>query len=110
MRLLAVLQVVGASCFIISAIMFMLEEQTAWYLPAPLRIGWQVGFWNLLGAIGFWLSGLFGFWAVPAHRLQLWGTAMSTFWGSYAFLIGSYLQLLEAVNKHPDSIKWVARG
>jgi hypothetical protein len=32
--------------------------------------------------------------------VQLGGTNASTFWGSYCFLIGSYLQLLEAVNKH----------
>lgn len=28
----------------------------------------------------------------------------STIWGSYAFLVGSYLQLLEAMNKHVDSL------
>jgi hypothetical protein len=31
---------------------------------------------------------------------------LSTFLGSYAFLIGSYLQLLEAVNKHPQSLSY----
>lgn len=100
------LQVVGASFFIISAFMFMLEEQPRWYLPQPQRIGWHVGFWNLIGAIGFLLSGVFGMLAVPQGTYQVGGTAASTFWGSYAFLIGSYLQLLEVLNKHPDDIKW----
>jgi hypothetical protein len=60
--------------------------------------------------VGFWLSGLFGFWQ-PAGRYQVGGTAASTFWGSYAFLVGSYLQLLEAVNKHQESLSpsaWLA--
>ncbi|WIA14389.1 hypothetical protein OEZ85_002917 [Tetradesmus obliquus] len=97
-------QVVGASFFIASSLLFMLEVQAAWWRPKPLLIGWHVGFWNLVGSVGFWLSGLFGFWAVPSGRYQLGGTILSTFWGSYAFLIGSYVQLLEAVNKHPQSL------
>lgn len=101
------LQMVGASFFIISAWAFMVEEQPAWYLPQPQRIGWHVGFWNMVGSIGFFLSGAFGLFAVPQERLQIGGMAASTFWGSYAFLIGSYLQLLEAVNKHPDSLQWL---
>jgi hypothetical protein len=99
-------QVVGASFFIASSLLFMLEVQPAWWRPKPLLIGWHVGFWNLIGSIGFWLSGFFGFWAVPAGKYQLGGTVLSTFWGSYAFLIGSYLQLLEAVNKHPHSLSY----
>lgn len=101
------LQMAGASFFIISALAFMIEEQHRWYVPAPLKIGWHVGFWNLIGAIGFFLSGAFGLYAVPQERYQIGGMAGSTFWGSYAFLIGSYLQLLEAVNKHPDSLQWL---
>lgn len=98
------LQVAGASFFVISSLILMLEEQPSWYWPTPARIGWQVGFWNLVGGVGFLLSGAFGFCAVPADVLQLGGTVLSTFWGSYAFLIGSYLQLIEAVNKHPESL------
>jgi hypothetical protein len=136
---------VGATFFIASSLLFMLEEQPAWWRPKPGRIGWHVGFWNLVGSgapwlgprelfpatrgpkhgsthpsprpkpnrpctptptppptpdppVGFWLCGFFGFWE-PNRTLQTGGTAASTFWGSYAFLIGSYLQLLEAVNK-----------
>lgn len=99
-------QCVGASFFIVSAWLFMLEEQPAWWRPQPQRAGWHVGAWNLVGSVGFWLSGFFGFWAVPAGIMQVGGTAGSTFWGSYAFLIGSYIQLLEVLNKHPERIKW----
>lgn len=101
------LQMVGATFFIVSAWAFMVEEQPAWYLPQPQRIGWHVGFWNMVGSVGFFLSGAFGLFAVPQERFQISGMAGSTFWGSYAFLIGSYLQLLEAVNKHPDSLQWL---
>lgn len=29
---------------------------------------------------------------------QKWGTALSTFWGAWAFLLGSYIQLVETLN------------
>ena len=31
----------------------MLETQKKWYLPAPKVLGWHIGLWNLIGAIGF---------------------------------------------------------
>lgn len=92
--------VVGATFFIASSLLFMFELQPAWWPPKPLLIGWHAGFWNMIGAVGFWLSGFFGLWAVPAAKYQLGGTVLSTVCGSYAFLIGSYLQLLEAVNRN----------
>jgi uncharacterized membrane protein YoaT (DUF817 family) len=58
----------------------------------------QVGFWNFVGGVGFWLSGFFGFYQYPAQIYQVWGTALSTFWGAWAFLIGSYIQLVETLN------------
>ncbi|KAK9831898.1 hypothetical protein WJX81_006834 [Elliptochloris bilobata] len=97
-------QVVGAMGFIIASGMLMLETQKRWWEPKPLDIGWHVAFWNLVGAIGFWLSAFFGYFG---EEYQHWGTAFSTFWGAWAFLIGSYLQLLEALNKHPMSLREV---
>lgn len=93
------LQVIGATFFILSSLLFMMEVQKAWYRPALLSVGWHVGWWNLVGSVGFWLSGFFGLWAVPSGKYQVGGTVVSTLWGSWAFLLGSYLQLLEAVNK-----------
>lgn len=49
-------------------------------------------------------AGFFGLYAYPTGTFQVGGTAASTFWGSYCFLIGSYLQLLEAINKHQDGL------
>ena len=31
----------------------MLETQRKWYVPAFGVLGWHIGFWNLVGAIGF---------------------------------------------------------
>lgn len=93
-------QILGAPAFVISGFMFMLE---VWDRPLPLfSLGWHVGLWNMLGGWGFFWSGVFGIWAeIPDGTLyQHWGTAFSTFIGSWFFLLGSYLQLLETANKH----------
>lgn len=42
-------QVIGGSGFIVSGILFMVETQQKWYLPAPKVLGWHIGVWNLLG-------------------------------------------------------------
>lgn len=52
-------QVVGGSGFIISGLLFMLETQKRWYLPAWGTLGWHIGFWNFIGAMGFTVSLLF---------------------------------------------------
>ena len=41
----------------------------------------QVGFWNLIGALGFELSPIFGYWAFPSGKYQRFGTSLSTYWG-----------------------------
>jgi hypothetical protein len=45
-------QVVGGSGFIVSGILFMLETQERWYLPALDVLGWHIGFWNTIGGLG----------------------------------------------------------
>jgi len=93
-------QVLGGSCFVIGPIMLMLEEQTAWYKPALHKLGWHSAFWNMVGGLGFTLCGAFGF---STNSGVLYQSACSTFWGSFAFLIGSYQQWWEAMN--PDLVK-----
>ncbi|TFK47152.1 hypothetical protein OE88DRAFT_820311 [Heliocybe sulcata] len=88
-------QVVGGSGFIISSALYMLETQTKWYCPAVTDLGWQIGFWNFIGAIGFTLCGAFGY---SSRHWAQYQSALSTFWGSWAFLIGSVMQWYEAVN------------
>lgn len=57
--------------------------------------------WNLIGALGFTLCGIFGYSRfVPADGSSNWATyqsTCSTFWGGWAFLIGSVVQWWEAV-------------
>lgn len=59
----------------------MLETQRKWYLPAPAVLGWHIGLWNLVGALGFTLCGALGF---AACDMAL---AWATFIGSWAFLV-----------------------
>ena len=50
-----VAQVLGSCCFITAAVLFMLETQLSWWRIRPLDLGWNVGFWNFVGGMGFWL-------------------------------------------------------
>ena len=92
-------QIVGGSGFIISGTLFMLETQDFWYKPAFLVLGWHIGFWNLIGAIGFTLCGALG----PAYGNSgaEYQASLATFWGSWAFLIGSIIQWYESLDKYP---------
>ncbi|KZF19792.1 hypothetical protein L228DRAFT_224456 [Xylona heveae TC161] len=91
-------QVVGGTGFIISGTLFMLETQPKWYIPAPRVLGWHIGFWNLIGAIGFTLCGAFGYSSNSGIQYQ---ASCSTFWGGWAFLIGSAIQWYESLDKNP---------
>ncbi|CAK7216071.1 hypothetical protein SCUCBS95973_002680 [Sporothrix curviconia] len=97
-------QVIGGWGFIISSAMFMLETQRKWYLPAPQLLGWHIGLWNLIGAIGFTLCGALGFGAATNSAVS-YASCMSTFVGSWAFLIGSIIQWYESLDKHPIQIQ-----
>ncbi|KAJ7054497.1 hypothetical protein C8F01DRAFT_1163582 [Mycena amicta] len=90
-------QVVGGSGFIIASAMMMIETQRRWYVPAPLSLGWHVGFWNLVGGVGFTLCGGFGY-ALNQSNGIAYQSSCSTFWGGWAFLIGSIIQWYECVN------------
>lgn len=63
----------------------MLEVQTKWYLPAPHLLGWHIGLWNLIGAIGFTLCGALGF-GGESDAIE-YALTLSTFIGSWAFLV-----------------------
>jgi hypothetical protein len=80
-------QVIGGSGFIISSFLFMVEVQDKWYIPAPTLLGWHVGFWNLIGGIGFTLCGALGF-AIDQPGME-YASTLATFVGSWAFLVRS---------------------
>jgi hypothetical protein len=78
--------------------MFMFETQPAWYHIRPFdSLGWHVGFWNVIGALGFMLCGVFGI--AEAQPWAEYQSGCATFWGSWAFLIGSICQWIECLNR-----------
>ncbi|KAF1987223.1 integral membrane protein [Aulographum hederae CBS 113979] len=94
-------QVIGGTGFIVSGTLFMAETQTAWYKPALGTLGWHIGFWNTIGGIGFTLTPAFGYDPSSWSQFQ---ASCSTFWGSFAFLIGSVIQLYESLEKNPVAV------
>jgi len=66
-------------------------------------MGWHVGFWNILGSVGFTLSAIFGLVYSPDQEGdRRWGVQLSTYLGTWSFLIGSYVQFVEASNMHDE--------
>ncbi|WVQ72230.1 hypothetical protein IAR50_001779 [Cryptococcus sp. DSM 104548] len=92
-------QVIGGTGFIVSSLILMLETQSRPYLPNLTDIGWWIGFWNLVGAFGFMLCGALGY---SDKSGVVYESDLATFWGSWAFLIGSVVQLWEAVWREPE--------
>ena len=94
-------QVLGGSGFIISGTLFMLETQSKWWKPAFKTLGWWIGFWNLIGGIGFTMCPAFGY---DQDSWAQYQACLSTFWGSWAFLIGSVIQWYESLEKFPVEV------
>ena len=92
-------QIMGGVGFIASGLLFTLETQEKWYKPAFHVLGWYIGAWNFIGGIGFTLCGALG----PASRNSGvdYQATLATFWGSWAFMIGSTLQWYESLQKYP---------
>ncbi|KAF2006858.1 hypothetical protein P154DRAFT_558828 [Amniculicola lignicola CBS 123094] len=94
-------QVLGGTGFIVSGTLFMLETQSRWYKPAFGTLGWWIGMWNLIGGIGFTLCPAFGY---DEDSWAQYQACLSTFWGSWAFLIGSVIQWYESLDKFPVEV------
>lgn len=92
-------QIVGGIGFVLSGLLFTLETQERWYKPAFHILGWHIGAWNFIGGIGFMLCGALG----PAigHPGIEYQATLATFWGSWAFMVGSTIQWFESLQKHP---------
>jgi hypothetical protein len=95
-------QIVGGTGFIISGALFMLETQSRWYKPAFGTLGWWIGAWNMIGGFGFTLCPAFGYDTASWAQYQ---ASLSTYWGSWAFLIGSVIQWYESLVKHPVEVR-----
>lgn len=50
----------GGVLFVISSGLYLLETQPNWYTPAPRLLGWWIGFWNMVGSVGWTLSAALG--------------------------------------------------
>ncbi|CAG8055220.1 unnamed protein product [Penicillium salamii] len=92
-------QIVGGTGFILSGLLFTLETQSKWYIPAWHVLGWHIGVWNFIGGIGFTLCGALG--PASSHFEVAYQATLATFWGSWAFMIGSTIQWYESLQKHP---------
>lgn len=93
-------QVVGAFFLTLSSVLGTVNEQEKWYIPALQKANWHVGFWNVVGSVGFFLSGFFGYWIMVSSDIEVYGVFLSTYWGSYAFMIGSVLQTIMFFVRH----------
>lgn len=89
---------VGGVFFIVSALFYMLENQTAWYKPAPHLLGWHIGVWNLIGGVGWTLAASLGYCTSSGCEYQ---SELTLIWASIAFFIGSMLLWYEALDKYP---------
>ena len=89
---------VGGVFFIISALLYMLENQTKWWKPAPHLLGWHIGLWNLLGGVGWTLAAALGYCTSSGCDYQ---SQLSLIWASTSFFIGSLLLWYEALEKYP---------
>ena len=99
-------QIVGGLGFIISGFLFMIETQPTWWKPAPRTLGWWIGALNLIGGVGFTLCPAFGY---DSSNWAQYQACLSTFWGSWAFMIGSTLQWYESLEKFPVEVDRSAR-
>ncbi|OQE81035.1 hypothetical protein PENNAL_c0042G00592 [Penicillium nalgiovense] len=89
----------GGTGFTVSSLLYMLETQTKWYVPAWHVLGWHIGFWNLIGSIGLTLCAALG--PASSNTGANYQSSLATFWGSLAFMIGSMIQWYESLQKHP---------
>ncbi|KAJ6186854.1 hypothetical protein N7519_001762 [Penicillium mononematosum] len=89
----------GGTGFTVSSLLYMLETQSKWYVPAWHVLGWHIGLWNLIGSVGFTLCAALG--PASSNSGADYQSSLATFWGSLAFMIGSMIQWYESLQKHP---------
>ncbi|KAH8650843.1 hypothetical protein BGZ60DRAFT_420974 [Tricladium varicosporioides] len=87
----------GGVFFLIAAMCQILNAQEHWYAPRPTTLDWQIGLWNAIGSLGFTLAGALPYIGTTNATLQ---ATIADFWGSWAFLIGSLLQLYSSLGNY----------
>lgn len=91
-------QLVAAMGFALASVMLMIHNQTDWWRPAIRNLRWHINFWNLVGSAGFIFCAVFGL-AQHVYWAQ-YQFGCSYLWGSWAFLVGSVVELYESFDKH----------
>lgn len=89
---------VGGLLFVLASWFYVLENQTTWYTPNFKRIGWHIGFWNLVGGVGWTIAAAFG--GYCSHDWCEFQSQLSLTWASAAFAFGSALQWYECLDKY----------
>lgn len=82
---------IASAGFILASLLFTLETQDRWYKPQPRILGWWVGFFALVGSIGFEISAALGPATYDSVVIE-WQSSVATTWASVVFLIASMLQ------------------
>lgn len=79
----------GGVLFITASVLQMITTQPNWYTPRPSSVEWHVGFWNVIGSIGFTLAGALFYLGTTVGSIQ---ASAASLWGSCAFMVGGLLQ------------------
>jgi len=88
----------GGLCFLVAASIQVMISQRHWYLPCLWRLRWYVGFWGVVGSVGFSLAGALPYIGSEAADLQ---ASLAGFWGSWSFMLGSALHLYVVMGDYP---------
>lgn len=88
---------VGGLLFALASVFYILETQPNWYTPQPFKIGWHIGFFNLIGGIGWTVAASFGYCGAEFCAYQ---SELALIWASCAFTFGSALQWYESLDKY----------
>lgn len=88
--------VVASAGFIFASLLFTLETQDRWYKPQPRVLGWWIGFFALVGSIGFEICAAFGPATYGSENIE-WQSSVATTWASAVFLVASILQWYETL-------------
>lgn len=83
-------------CFVTAAYLGIVEVCHRWWAWQPRDVSWWINLFGLLGAFGFLISSIFGFFAQGPILLPQWlGNTFALMMGSWFFLMGTYLLIPE---------------
>lgn len=90
---------VGGFHFAAASILYILQSQRKWYRPSIRSLSWWIGFFDLVGSVGWILSAALG--GYCGRHWCTWQSDVALLWASVAFETGSLLLWYKAVEKYP---------